>query len=93
RPGPSGAATRARAPACGRRRATQAQQLLQESLRIRQADGRPTGRTRLYLGDVARILDDPDDARQHWEAAAEACEKAGDADGAEAARARLSEKS
>jgi tetratricopeptide (TPR) repeat protein len=87
----AGAVTTGAAQHGSRRRATQAQQLLQESLRIRQADGRPTGRTRLYLGDVARILEDPDDARQHWEAAVEACEKAGDADGAAAARARLSE--
>ncbi|GAA3951742.1 tetratricopeptide repeat protein [Actinoplanes auranticolor] len=74
-----------------RRRAAQARELLQQSLRIRQDDGRPTGRTLLHLGDVARILDGPDDARQHWEAAVEACEKAGDADGAAAARARLSD--
>jgi tetratricopeptide (TPR) repeat protein len=72
-----------------RRRAAQAQEFLQHSLRVRQADGRPVGRTQLYLGDVARILDDPEEARRQWEAAAEACEKAGDTDGAAAARARL----
>jgi tetratricopeptide (TPR) repeat protein len=72
-----------------RRRAAQAHELLEHSLRIRQADGRPVGRTLLHLGDVARIIDGPEDARQHWEAAAEACDKAGDADGAAAARERL----
>jgi tetratricopeptide (TPR) repeat protein len=72
-----------------RRRATQAQELLQHSLRLRQADGRPAGRPLLYLGDVAQVLEGPDEARRHWEAAAEACEKAGDADGTAAARARL----
>jgi len=71
------------------RRAERAQQLLRESLRMRQDGGRPVGRTLLYLGDAARVLDDPEDARRHWTAAAEACEKAGDADGAAAARARL----
>ncbi|GAA3341767.1 hypothetical protein GCM10020358_34360 [Amorphoplanes nipponensis] len=71
------------------RRAAQARQLLEQSLRIRQADGRPVGRALLHLGDVARLLDGPDEARRHWEAAAEACEKAGDADGTTAARARL----
>ncbi|RSM57665.1 hypothetical protein DMB66_31990 [Actinoplanes sp. ATCC 53533] len=73
----------------GRRRAAQAQDLLEHSLRLRQAEGRPVGRTLLYLGDVARALDDPDEARRQWEAAAEACEKAGDADGTAAAQARL----
>jgi tetratricopeptide (TPR) repeat protein len=72
-----------------RRRATQAQDMLQHSLRVRQADGRPVGRTLLYLGDVAQVLDGTEDARRHWEAAAEACEKDGDSDGATAARARL----
>ena len=85
----AGAVAAGPAEESSRRRATQAQELLQRSLRIRQADGRPVGRTLLHLGDVAQILDDPDDARRQWEAAAEACEKAGDADGVAAARARL----
>jgi len=72
-----------------RKRAERARKLLQLSLEMRQDSGRPVGRTRLYLGDAAKVLEGPDEARRHWEAAAEACEKAGDADGAAAARARL----
>ena len=72
-----------------RKRAERARTLLQESLRMRQASGRPVGRVMLYLGDTAKVLEGPDEARRHWEAAAEACEKAGDTDGASAARARL----
>jgi tetratricopeptide (TPR) repeat protein len=72
-----------------RRRAARARELLQESLEMRRENGRPVGRVMLYLGDTAKVLDVPDEARRHWEAAAEVCEKAGDADGAAAARARL----
>jgi tetratricopeptide (TPR) repeat protein len=72
-----------------RKRAERARTLLQKSLQMRQANGRPVGRVMLYLGDTAKVLEGPDEARRHWEAAAEACEKAGDTDGASAARARL----
>ncbi|MFI7546798.1 hypothetical protein [Actinoplanes sp. NPDC049599] len=72
-----------------RRRAAQALEFLQHSLRLRKADNLPVGRTLLHLGDVTRILDGPGEARRHWEAAAQACEKAGDADGTSAARSRL----
>jgi tetratricopeptide (TPR) repeat protein len=70
------------------RRAAQARQLLQESLRLRRAGGGAVGRTLLYLGDAASVLDSLEEAKRCWDAAAEACDKAGDAEGAAAARAR-----
>ena len=70
------------------RRAAQARELLRESLRLRRAAGRPVGRTLLYLGDAASLLDGRDEAKRCWDAAGEACEKEGDAEGASAARAR-----
>jgi tetratricopeptide (TPR) repeat protein len=72
----------------GDARAAQARDLLEESLRLRASNGGPVGRTLLYLGDVADLLQDPDEARRCWDAAAEACEKDGDSDGATAARCR-----
>jgi tetratricopeptide (TPR) repeat protein len=70
-------------------RAVQARELLEESLRMRTSVGGPIGRTLLYLGDVADLLEEPDEAKRCWDAAAEACDKDGDGDGATAARARL----
>jgi tetratricopeptide (TPR) repeat protein len=73
-------------------RAKQAYDLLNESRRLR--DGSPPsaglGRTLLYLGDAARALDRPEEARAHWIDAAEVCAAVGDADGAAAADRRLS---
>jgi tetratricopeptide (TPR) repeat protein len=72
-----------------RLRAARAYELLQQSLLIRRKDGLPVGRSLLHLGHAAHLLGQADDAQQHWQEAAEACEKAGDADGAAAARAQL----
>jgi len=72
-------------------RARQAYELLAESQRLRDG-GPPTaglGRTLLYLGDAARALDRPDEAREYWIDAAEVCASVGDADGAAAANRRL----
>jgi tetratricopeptide (TPR) repeat protein len=70
------------------RRAVEARGLLEHSLRMRQASGAPVGRTLLYLGDVADLLREPEEAKRCWDAAADACDKENDTAGAEAARAR-----
>jgi tetratricopeptide (TPR) repeat protein len=70
------------------RRADLAVRLLGESLELRKEKGRPEGRALLYLGDLALAAAKPEEARRQWDAAAAACEKAGDTEGAEAARAR-----
>jgi tetratricopeptide (TPR) repeat protein len=70
------------------RRADLARSLLKESLRQRRLKGRPPGRALLYLGDVAHTAKDPDEAKRLWAEAAGACEEAGDAEGAAAARGR-----
>ncbi|WP_306209132.1 tetratricopeptide repeat protein [Actinoplanes sp. RD1] len=72
-----------------RRRAARARDLLEQSLAIREAERLPTGRTLLSLGDVALLLQGPDQARKRWEEALEACDKAGDTAGGDAAGARL----
>jgi tetratricopeptide (TPR) repeat protein len=73
----------------GRRRAAQARELLEESLRVREAEGLPVGRTLLHLAEAALVLEEKDEARRLGEAAVEACEKEGDAEGAAAVRAHL----
>jgi tetratricopeptide (TPR) repeat protein len=73
------------------RRAAEARGLLEQSLRMRQASGGAVGRTLLYLGDVADLLCEPAEARRCWDAAAEACDKEGDATAGEAARGRRSD--
>jgi tetratricopeptide (TPR) repeat protein len=69
-------------------RAARARELLEDGLRVRQDNDGPIGRTLLYLGDAADVLGEPDEAKRCWNEAAEACDEAGDAAGAEAARAR-----
>jgi tetratricopeptide (TPR) repeat protein len=69
-------------------RAARARELLEESLRVRQDNDGPVGRTLLYLGDAADVLGEPDEAKRCWSEAAEACDEAGDSAGAEAARGR-----
>jgi tetratricopeptide (TPR) repeat protein len=70
------------------RRADLARKLLGESLRQRRLRGRPEGRVLLYLGDVAHAMKDPDGAKRRWAEAVDACDEAGDAEGAAAARGR-----
>jgi tetratricopeptide (TPR) repeat protein len=69
-------------------RAARARELLANSLRVRQDNDGPIGRTLLYLGDAAEVLGEPDEAKRCWNAAADACDDAGDKGGAAAARAR-----
>ena len=87
----AGAILLAEAAATGSRaRVEQARELLRESLEARLANGWPTGRTLLHLGDAATALGDSEQARRLWQEAADACDKAADEPGAAAARSRLS---
>jgi hypothetical protein len=72
-------------------RADQAYELLCEGRRLRE-QWRPSaglGRTLLYLGDAAQLLDRSREAHEHWEDAAGVCEAVGDLDGVAAATRRL----
>lgn len=70
-----------------------AYQLLTESRRLR--DGRQPApgyaRTLLYLGDAARLLNRPEEAREHWVQAAEAADLVPDRECLAEARRRLAE--
>jgi hypothetical protein len=72
-------------------RAAEAYELLTESLRLRDArrEHAGLGRTLLYLGDAAQLLQRPEMARRHWADAAVVCEAVGDDAGSAAANDRL----
>lgn len=75
----------------GPERAAQAYEMLCDARRLREQwrPGPGLGRTLLYLGDAANLLDRPSEAREHWTDAAGVCEAVGDRAGAAAANHRL----